>query len=395
MRGTRITLLGGAAVVALAVFAAADADADEDDGILLYQRTPARLKIDRQRKAEIQACASCHRDVYEQWKKGPHGHAFKNVVKAFEELMGSVDGLSKRQKKKLIKKHYKSVCVDCHTPNKAVYEDGLDSRWDGGRMPKFEEFEDRSWLTVTTGVDCITCHRSGDRVVTQADYAPPEGFVPPEGFCDPIPSKAFSHIYNCVSCHTDIVEVYAKDFRLDPAQRRGPYLKCETCHMQDGPGGGRTHYYFWGAGEGKIKNMLVPLFDEISLSVRDESGGKRLLIYWETESMPHRFIPHTPKLYVFKLEVLNASEEAVFTTTVRFFDPADDEGRTREVVRSYNTTGELIALPRFETFRRFYDLPDSVGSSGSIRLTILKKSEYKKTDGEADRVYRREEKFSL
>ncbi|MFH2203249.1 MAG: multiheme c-type cytochrome [Elusimicrobiota bacterium] len=391
LRCARLGLLS--AGIAAFLCAAAFADEDEDAGIVLYKRSEAVLRKDRQRKQDIQRCAACHPRVYEQWKRGPHAHAFEMMARSMRDSVGPAEGLSKRERKKKIK-IYKQECVECHAPSRSVYEDSIPAEWDGKSRIRYEDFGGPAWLELTSGVDCITCHRKGDRVVTRPDYAPPAGFQPPEGFCNPIPSTTFAHIYNCVSCHSTIVEGYAEKFRLDPAQRQKPYLSCEQCHMEHGPDGRGTHYYYWSANPQKIKHVIAPMFDTLTLEVRRREGRNFLAVRWPTDFMPHPLLPDTPKIYLLRFAVLDPEGREVFAADLRLYDPTKESGRSEESVRPTNPTGELVSLGLSEPLAREFELPEAAGVSGTVRLIIRKKSEYKKTDAEAVEVYRREQAFA-
>lgn len=382
---------GGAALLFAALLSTPlpAAAQDVDERIVIYERGPKRLEADRKRKSDIERCASCHPKIYEIWKSGPHGVSFENVSRAIRKTIGPVENLSKRKKKKRMKEFYRSECVACHSPMKLVWEDGLQADWDGVSKLKPDFFEDREWLTQTNGIDCITCHTKGARVVTRHDYKPQEGFVPPEGFCDPIASKAFTHIYSCYPCHGRVAEVYAKEFQLEPAKRKFPLLHCNQCHMETGPDGRRTHYTYHSSEPKKIKAMIVPELDKVSMKISEEAGKpKSLSVRWDTGGIPHKFIPGTPKVYLFRFELLDGENQAVFTRDVRFFH--EERPRTRKRVRKTNASGEMIILENGEVFSRDFPLPASITDPHWLRLTVFKKGNYSDSDEEAVRVYRRD-----
>jgi hypothetical protein len=156
-----------------------------------------------------------------------------------------------------------------------------------------------------------------------------------------------------------------------------------------------NHYYYWGAGQAKIDELLTPIFEEVMIGVSEIENSKFMSLNWRTDFAPHPFIPYTPKLYIFRVELFSDGGDPLFMKELRIFDESEEDGRTFDFVRSYNPEGELITLGKHENLSRRFPLPENLPKTGKLKFSILKKSEFKKKDHEADPIYLREEEYAL
>ncbi len=339
-----------------------------------------------ERTAEVAACAACHAKQYEEWKSGPHANASKMLVVEFKDVVGQFP--PGQQKKELAAK-MKSICIDCHSPRADMYEGSLDHAWDGKALFTYlRRGEVPDSFTRSTAIDCLTCHKKGDRVVTRADYAPKPGFVPPSGFCDPIPSKTFSHTLNCVSCHSGVVEATRAGFDA------GEIGHCNSCHLAK-TDGKTSHYYLWSANKRKVETIIRSMFDGFSASLVRKNGETHLILDWSTDFAPHRLIPDTPKVYRVGFEILDEGGEVVDSRIVRFYDLSPASNRTEAAVRPTNRDGELVSLAAGERFTRSYKLLNPIPGAGTLLMTVGKKSKFHKTDSQATFVYEREVEYAF
>lgn len=373
-------------------------------GVLCAAPTPREEPLgpaNQKRQAAVQRCAQCHADIYAAWKAGPHARAYLNLPEQWKKAF--VSALPELERKKLQSSESIRECLSCHSPSRNVFDASILPSWDGQGKVDYKELkvgEDEE--VMTGGVDCMTCHADGARVVTRSDYRPPAGFQAPPGFCDPKPSLIFSHISGCISCHENVVKTYAHRFQADPLKRKEPFLSCNDCHMEHDSQGRRHHYYFREGDDKKVEKLVRPLFDRFAIKVRGSSTGRMLDVRWPMDSVPHPVIPYdTPKIYVVKVELTDSAGTAVFSRTVRFYAPSEDW--TVDVIKKLNPTekkdrnptDELVASEALATFARSYKLPAGMGESGSIRLTVLKKSSPDSADMAARVVYRRESTFGM
>jgi hypothetical protein len=285
-------------------------------------------------------------------------------------------------------------CLRCHSPNKNVYESSISSDWDGRGTIEFKSLllEKGSGI-LTGGADCLTCHAEGARVVTRADYRRTPGLKPPPGFCDPKPSKAFSHVSGCITCHEPVVKTYAALFEPDAAKRKPPFLDCTACHMEHDAAGRRHHYFLWEGDAKKRVALIRPMFERFTAVIARSDGKRVLSLRWPTDSLPHPIIPETPKIYIVTIDVLDESGTLAFSRTLRFYSPLEDR-KAKDIV-ARNPADDLVALGARELFERSYTLPSRAEGSGKVRLTVRKKPNSDYLDNTATTVYTRETPIRL
>lgn len=347
--------------------------------LLLLSAASARAKVEPHgpvgalhaaRREKVAACVACHAKEAAAEAAGPHAHSYESVMRQWGIAVHDPDR-SPLCSRDIMSEKSITRCLRCHSPSKTVFDDSIRSDWAGPGMPKWKELTVKRGEEIQAGgVDCLTCHAEGARVVTRADYARTPGLVVPPGFCDPKPSPAFSHVSGCVSCHEPVVKTYAARFAADPAARKRPFLDCNSCHMAKDADGKRGHYYYWDGDGRKLDAMIKPMFDGFTAAVEKGPAGRALVVRWPLDFMPHPLIPETPKIYIVTLEVLPpGGGPAAFKKTVRFFSPED---RSADEIKGRNP-GELVSMGAGKTFERRYALPKGAGEKGLVRLTVLKK----------------------
>jgi hypothetical protein len=322
-------------------------------------------ELHAKRREKVAACVKCHEKEAEAEAKGPHAHAYESVMRQWGIAVHDPDK-SPLCSRDIMSEKSITRCLRCHSPSKTVFDDSISSRWTGTGMPEWKELAVEKGTEIQAGgVDCLTCHAEGDRVVTRASYVRTPGATPP---CDPKASPAFSHVAGCVSCHEPVVKTYAAKFAADPAKRASPFLSCNECHMPKGPEGKRGHYWYWDGDGKKLDAMIKPMFKGFTAKVERSGAERTLVLKWPLDFMPHPLIPETPKIYIVTVELLAPGAPA-FKKTIRFFSPED---RKAVDIKDRNP-GELVSIPALGTFERSYALPDGIGEKGLVRLTVLKK----------------------
>ncbi len=137
----------------------------------LLQRPPAKR------------CSDCHADIYREWKKSRHFHAWTSERFRIET-----------------ENYAKVKCLACHAPHQV----------DPGRKPELRaEFRE-------DGVSCVACHFKEE---TKSMHGPLKVWSPPH------PSKqdlSYTKSSFCASCHR---ETY-KEWKLAKVER-----SCQSCHM--------------------------------------------------------------------------------------------------------------------------------------------------------------------
>ncbi len=221
---------------------------------------PPSLEIDPHREVFAKSqypsasdCATCHQQIYNEWRSS--NHAYASISPVFHRFEQKINDLSQGT--------VDYFCMRCHS---AV---GTSLR---------EKREDPLWKRATVsreGVTCITCHRvdenytkvNGDRHMLTGDiYQPMYGSRSGSGVAGVIKNKDTYHVKTsdsevgpgvaihragikfstistsefCVSCHQVSVhpgiklEVVWDQFRSSPALLKG--TQCQDCHMGKDPG---------------------------------------------------------------------------------------------------------------------------------------------------------------
>jgi hypothetical protein len=140
-------------------------------------------------------CASCHADLYDEWKGSHHEIAWKNPL---------VAQISEQFRNK--------ICLDCHAP-RPVLESGLGKRV----LARASDRDD--------GVNCFSCH-SIEEGSAMAASTPDL-----EGACNPVFDERLATVEHCAVCHNQhgTVDEWAEtDFA-----RQDPPVGCIDCHMPE------------------------------------------------------------------------------------------------------------------------------------------------------------------
>lgn len=330
---------------------------------------------DRARAAAIARCGTCHPREYEAWKTGPHGNAVETVRRATREMYDQ----AKQYDDESGNVFPRRVCGNCHFPTRHVFDAQLSVDWRPGQAIAFEPLCIRSdEEMITTGVDCLTCHAWGDKVLAfpkkhrdqRLETAPGEG--PP---CEVVRSETFAHVYACAGCHWD-VDTYA----AAPAgqEDKYPFVHCDECHMEKDASGRYTHLYHWK--ENRQRHVLAPAFDRMKVSVEQGSKGKTLHLRWANDFLPHNLLHATPKLYQLVLELRDAAGVVAFSTEIRFFSSHARFHLSPSSVRHNNPTGELLTFKMGETLERSYELPASIAEKGTIQMIVRDKNGHDLSD---------------
>lgn len=323
-------------------------------------------KLHAERREKVAACAKCHEKEAKAEAEGPHSRSYESAIRQWHVAMKEPDK-SPRLARDLREAGDISHCLRCHSPTKTVFDDSISSAWSGSGIPPWKELTvERGEEIQAGGVDCLTCHAEGDRVVTRADYVRTAGSKPP---CDPKASPAFSRSASCVVCHEPAVTPYAHKLAASSPARKSPYLDCADCHMEKDSSGRRGHYWYRDGDGKKLEALTKPMFKGFVAKVERTKSGRSLLLRWPLDFVPHEMIPKTPKLYIVTVELLAPGAPA-FSKTIRVFSPLED--LTAEDIRERNP-GEIVSVPPMGTFERRYELPPGVGETGVVRLTVLKK----------------------
>jgi len=263
-------------------------DGDEDG--LEVQRQVFPEMTAEQRKIKLAECASCHQNETHNELLGPHSQSYTKLQEHLQ--MAETSEYFPRQYHKFLEEVSEAACVTCHS-SKNLFETnyyGLDTLQDLGSFTS--ESYPKAWNlppprpfgdSRLTGIDCLTCHQKGDRMVTTEDFARNLSLEAP---CNPIASKFFSSNLNCVTCHKITVEGMADNKNNSTLFKK---MSCNSCHMEKAQSGQFTHYYYWRHdADGKTQfPLLKQTFDDIELKRIPKS--EEYAFSWNNSSAPHRF----------------------------------------------------------------------------------------------------------
>ncbi len=198
-------------------------------------------------------CATCHKEIYDEWRSS--NHAYASISPVFHKFEQKINDLAQGT--------LGMFCMRCHVAVGTTMGE-----------PREQPLWERSEVS-REGITCVTCHRvkeeysrvNGERRIEMGDITKPVyGNFDPQGLTDIILAKDKHHvklspndpgpgqvIHNsaiqweplsksefCVSCHQVAVhpgiklEVVWDQYRASPAAAQG--ISCQECHMGKEPG---------------------------------------------------------------------------------------------------------------------------------------------------------------
>lgn len=238
------------------------------------------------RQEQVMVCAGCHPSQYRDEMEGPHANAYLKLQQHFAEVHEAdypygfyTDFLGKIGQ---------DGCLGCHATENLFgswftgYDDtvrlGVHNP-DGSKKFAVGRKDPGSF---STGVDCITCHYDGRRVIA-GDRFTPSSNVSPKASCSPVASRVLSSDISCLPCHANNNMVADDHIYYDGADVG---TGCISCHVEQDESGRPTHYYNWRYDPpGKRLNPRLAAFYE-PLDVKLRNGS--VFVRWRNDHLPHR-----------------------------------------------------------------------------------------------------------
>ncbi len=188
------------------------------------------------RVAAVQECAKCHRKEYNEWLQGPHANAYTSLMAHLDYVKKSPNFSKDYQN--FLPDRIGTICASCHTGKNGFETSflGLDKEDDPTKFtpehyPKMHDFAEvrkgDAKKNLSTGVDCLTCHQSGDKIITRADFQASGKTV--KGQCNVVASKFFSSNESCYNCHHWQVSSMQ---RLVEEKKLKSEQNCLECHLE-------------------------------------------------------------------------------------------------------------------------------------------------------------------
>lgn len=141
------------------------------------------VEEDLLQRPKAKRCADCHADIFEEWKKSRHFHAWTSEQFRLET-----------------ENYAKVKCLSCHAPHQV----------DEAKKPELRsEFRE-------DGVSCVACHFKEE---TKAMHGPLKVWSPPH---PSIQDLSYTRSSFCAGCHQ---ETY-KEWKMAKVKKT-----CQSCHM--------------------------------------------------------------------------------------------------------------------------------------------------------------------
>ncbi len=339
------------------------------------------------RKEQVQKCGSCHAREYENEMKGPHSAAFNQYMNHLMYVWS--DEYTEIPYRHFLEANsYK--CAGCHA-GQNVYEkiwsaslrsgttvpDSLKQILGAG--PQCRSTDARH---LESGIDCLTCHYDGEKVVTNFSFQSTNRASSPP-YCSPSGSKLFSTNNNCITCHYEEVEkVEEQTFMTD---ERGK--SCLKCHQQYNTDGSPSHYIYWRndpADKPKPKHLF--LFEGIEATYN--AATRKIEVKWYNRYMPHLLTLATETRA--HLKVLDQNGKIVAEDDLRLNRSAE---HSKELQRYFGTQkipytpGTQLPLDGTALEHAI----SGINSSGKLTLLITgyQKAQYWLPDSLGKKVYER------
>ncbi len=241
--------------------------------------------------------------------KGPHGNAFFMLQKH----LAYVDS---KQYDDADYKFYinqnRGTCINCHAGDdqykkiltsipenqdsfRVYLEDHADKR------PPIRKANKDSFIT---GIDCLSCHYDGNRVITNFDFVPKAPRSSPP-YCNPKGSVLFSRSNTCITCHFEEYKGMVKMPEIKSSD-------CLSCHQQYDDKGKGVHYIYWRHDD---KDHPQPehlkIMDDIT--ARYDTTSQKVIIQWRNTKLPHPIVVFIEPIVYFEVidglgKVLGKSE---------------------------------------------------------------------------------------
>jgi len=264
------------------------------------------------RQEQVLVCASCHPKQYENEMAGPHANAYDKLMLHINETQVTtyphafygnfINGLDDQ------------VCASCHATGDlfqdyfSAPDNGSPKHWkEENHFPLPTGRSDTSSFRM--GVDCLTCHYDGKRVMAAGNFVASDTLNPLLS-CLPVASTVLSSDLGCMPCHPDNRvndnELYYTG--LEPGKN------CISCHQEKDGSGKGTHYYYWKYdSEQRTKaNPLLSFYAPASISIENNN----VLVRWKNENLPHA-IGQCPEMVV-KITVEDKNQTSLAGADLRF-----------------------------------------------------------------------------
>lgn len=318
------------------------------------------------RAEQIQQCASCHPQEYENEKNGPHANAYTELLEHREFVNSNRYQCSFYTTR--VNRDFED-CVGCHAPEnmpQTLFFDSLGNMGNVYQRINRKPVPDsrKGEPNRLSGIDCLSCHYDGQEMVSLRRPATADDS---NAARQPFEVMLRNNM-NCYPCHIQTVRTFNAGMSI---QKTGTAF-CVNCHQQYSNGKG-THYYYWQHDKADKKNPnLDALLDDFSYIARDGKSGE---IRWLNTQIPHA-ISSGPEIIV-QCEILDKDERVLGKTSVRANAKKHFDEEMYPVMGNnylYGTLGDSIPLDGKVVA---YPFPvKNAGKAHTLKLSLYHKAQY-------------------
>jgi len=320
------------------------------------------------RTEQVAKCGTCHQQVFENEKLGPHANAFKKLSehRAFvNSKFYECDFYMRR-----VNRDFEN-CAGCHAPQNLWQTMLYDSLNDRGKvvarlsaiehpMPKSRSAELRA-----TSIDCFSCHYDGEKMVSLKHIPASDDSIAAKQTVAQITANNIS----CFPCHADIIRSISPEFAI----KKTGSVQCSSCHQEMDATGKGTHYYFWKHNPaGKIKPDLSSLLDDWQFHLAPGKISGELV--WVNNTMPHK-MSDGPEL-IFKCEILDKDSSLLASKVVRLNNKEGFDKEMYNQVEQHNLYGEYGEQVSLNGTPLKYNVPLKKPGAKIFKITLIDKAQY-------------------
>ena len=338
---------------------------------------------------QVKMCGSCHPKQYESEMKGPHANAYK-MLEAHFNYIGS-DTFDMQEYCVYID-NKKGYCTGCHASTN-VFEDAF-AQYTDDEEGIAKLLAKKNWApsvrkdskTISTGIDCITCHYDGNGVVAslsaQLNKVGKTSNCPT--YCSPRPSAILSSNVGCITCHAEQVQQMNTTFVSSAIKS----TECTSCHAQHDAAGKSTHYYYWAHDPAdKPKPAHLDMFSGIECSVNETRD--MVNVKWSNTLLPHP-VSICTELKA-RISVYNAEGKLVAMQTINANRKPEQDGFMQPYFKGAVPGNHSFTMGG-NTKPQLYSIGLPITQTGKLKVVIdgLKKEQYWLSDSLGTPVHHRE-----
>ncbi len=261
------------------------------------------------RADQLLKCASCHKQEYDNEKKGPHANAYHMLFE--HRAFVNTDKYKCDFYTRRVNRDYEN-CAGCHAPQNLWQNMLYDSTNNIPRIvgniidiahplpPSRSGDAERA-----SSVDCFSCHYDGKNMLSLKHVFSADDTIPGKQTMPVL----ISNNLTCFVCHADVVRTINPEFAI----RKTGSARCVNCHQQTDDTGKGTHYYYWKHDPAdKVNPRLSMLLNDFSFHITQGKNTGELV--WQNNTMPHKISPG-PEI-IFKCEVMDKDSNLLGSKTI-------------------------------------------------------------------------------